>query len=107
MVGADEGSTAFAVQTQVGITTKYLVGGDLRETVKQVSEAVSKTRDLSRKLSSSRLSALSMRLNSLTPKFSTTSRFCFSTWGICRAPCWWETKVSLCLCAALITAGKT
>ena len=38
------GSTTIAVQNQVVAMTKYLVGGMLRETVKQVSEAVSKTR---------------------------------------------------------------
>lgn len=38
------GLTTTAIQNQVVATTKYLVGGMLRETVKQVFEAVSKTR---------------------------------------------------------------
>ena len=38
------GSTAVAVQSEVVTKTKYLVGGMLRQTVKQISEAVGKTR---------------------------------------------------------------
>ncbi|MGH8101088.1 MAG: hypothetical protein ACREIW_07305, partial [Chthoniobacterales bacterium] len=38
------GLTTTAIQNQVIATTKYLVGGMLRETVKQVFEAVNKTR---------------------------------------------------------------
>jgi len=41
---SSEGSITTAVQNQVVATTKYLVGGMKRETVKQISEAVSKTR---------------------------------------------------------------
>lgn len=42
--GGGGGSTAVAVQSGVVTQTKYLVGGMLRQTVKQVSEAMSKTR---------------------------------------------------------------
>src|SRR5947207_13473710 len=43
--GADHGSgTSASVQTAVGVRTKYVVGGMLRPTVKQISEACSKSR---------------------------------------------------------------
>src|SRR5438552_2784019 len=43
--GADHGSgTSASVQTAVGVRTKYLVGGMLRPTIKQISEACSKSR---------------------------------------------------------------
>ena len=42
--GAGERSTSVAVQNEVVTKTKYLVGGVLRQTVKQIAEAMTKTR---------------------------------------------------------------
>jgi Tfp pilus assembly PilM family ATPase len=42
--GADGSGTSASSQTAVGVRTKYLVGGMLRPTVKQISEACSKSR---------------------------------------------------------------